>query len=63
MARIEEWCHTHVCHKWLYHLDACAGSVLALHDFVINVQKRLGNRSYTGEGGCRLCGAFLDAPA
>ena len=18
-------CHTHVCHKWLYHLDACAG--------------------------------------
>ena len=31
-------CVTHTSsHKWLYHLDACAGSVLAPHDFVVNV--------------------------
>ena len=33
--------------------------VLPLHDFVVDVQKRLGN--YTGECGCRLCGTFLDS--
>ena len=27
VTRIEDLCHTHVSHKWLYHLDACAGSV------------------------------------
>ena len=47
-------------HKWPYHLDTRAGTVPAPHDFVVNVQKRLGIRSYTGEGGCRLCGTFLD---
>ena len=31
-------------HKWLYHLDACAGSVLTPHDNITNVQKRLGGR-------------------
>ena len=50
VARIEDLCNTHVSHKRLYHLDACAGSVLAPHDFVVNVQKWLGNRGYTGEG-------------
>ena len=35
-------------------------SVRASHDFIINVQKRKGSRAYTGEGGCRLCGAFLE---
>ena len=40
----------HVSHKWLYHLDACAGSVLAPQDYVTNVQKRLNNRAYTGCG-------------
>ena len=38
---------THVSHKWLYHLDACAGSVLAPHDDITNVQERRSNRSYT----------------
>ena len=33
-------CATHVPHKWLYHLDARAGSVLTPHDFITNVQKR-----------------------
>ena len=28
--------------------------------FVINVRKRRGNRSYTGNDGCRFCGTFLD---
>ena len=30
-------------HKWLYHLDACAGSVLTPHDYITDVQERLGN--------------------
>ena len=37
-----------------------AGSVLMPHDFITNVQKRLGNRTWTGFGQCRLCGSFLD---
>ena len=27
VVRIKDLCHTHVSHKWLYHLEACAGSV------------------------------------
>ena len=60
VTRIEDLCHTHVSHKWLYHLDPWAGSVLTPHDYVTNVQKRLGNRTWTGFGQCRLCGSFLD---
>ena len=56
---IEDLCHTHVSNNWLY-LDACAGSVLTPHDYITNVQKRLGNRAWTGFGQCRLCGSFLD---
>ena len=59
-TRIEDVCHTHVCHKWLYHLDACAVSVLTPHDYITNMQTRLGNRAWTGFGECRLCGSFLD---
>ena len=40
--------------------DACAGSVLTTHDYIANVQKRLGKRAWTGFGECRLCGSFLD---
>ena len=61
VTRIEDLCHTHVSHKWLYHLDACEGSVFTPHDDIItNVQKKLGNRAWTGFGQCRLCGSFLD---
>ena len=60
MATIEDVCHTHVSHELLYHLDTCAGSVQASRGSVINVQKRLGDRDYNGEGGCRLCGTFFD---
>ena len=42
------------------HLDARAGSVLTPHDYITNVQKRLGNREWTGFGQCRMCGSFLD---
>ena len=50
--------HTHVPHKWLYHSNACAGSVLTPSDCVTNVQKRLGSsRTWTGSGQCRLCGS------
>ena len=60
VTRIEDLCHTHVSHTWLYHLDACAGSVLAPLDKITNVQKRLRNRAWTGFCQCRLCGSFLD---
>ena len=58
---IEDLCHAQVSHKWLYHLDACAGSFLTPHDYIANVQKRLGNRVWVGGGQCRCCGSFLDA--
>ena len=61
MSRIEDLCHTYVSHKWLYHFDACAGSVLAPRNFIINAEKRLGNGAYTGFGRCRLCGSLLDS--
>ena len=60
MARIEDLCHTHVTHKWLYHLEACAGSAFTPHDYITNVQKRLGNWANTGFGQCRPCGSFLN---
>ena len=52
VTRIEDLCHTHVSNKWPYHLDACARSVLTPHDDITNVQKRLGNRAWTGFGQC-----------
>ena len=55
VTRIEDLCHTHVSHKRLYHLVACAASVLTPHDYITNVQKRLGNRAWTGFGEFRLC--------
>ena len=57
VTRIEDLCHTQVSHTWLYHLDACAGSVLTPNDYIANVQKRLGNRLWEGGGQCRCCGA------
>ena len=38
VTRIEDLCHSQVSHKWLYHSDACAGSVLTSHDYT-NAQK------------------------
>ena len=32
---------------------------LGTAQYITNVQKRLGNRAYTGFGQCRLCGSFL----
>ena len=60
VTRIEDLCHTRVSHKWLYHLDPCAGHILTPPDYITNVQKRLGNRAWTGYGECRLCGSFLE---
>ena len=53
-------CHAQVSHKWLYHLDACTGSVLTPQDRITNMQKRLGNRIWVGGGQCRCCGSFLE---
>ena len=50
-------CHSQVSHKWLYHLDACAGSVQAPHGYSTNVQ--IGNR-VLGGGQCRCCDSCLD---
>ena len=41
VTRIEDLCHTHFSHKWLHLIDACAGSVLAPHNYT-NVQKDCG---------------------
>ena len=60
VTRIEDLCHTHVSRKWVFHLDACAGSVLTPHSCITNVQKRLGNRVWTSAGERRLCDSFLD---
>ena len=60
VTRIEDLCLTHVSHKWLHHLDACAPSVLTPHDDITKVRKRLGNRLWVGGGQCRCCGSFLD---
>ena len=60
VSRIEDLCHAQVSHKWLYHLDACAGSVLTPDDFITNVPQRLGNRVWVGGGQCRCCGFLLD---
>ena len=27
-------CHAHVSHKWLFHFDACGGSVLTSHGYI-----------------------------
>ena len=59
ITRIEDLCRRQVSHKRLYHLDACAGSVLTPHDCITNVQKRLGNQPWTCFGQCRICGSFL----
>ena len=52
LTRIEDLCRAQVSHKWPYHLDACAGSVLTPHDYNSNVQKRLGNRVWGAEREC-----------
>ena len=57
VTRIEDLCHTHVSHKRL-----SAEKVRTPHDHVTNVQKRPGNRTWTGFGQCRLCGSILDHP-
>ena len=36
------------------------GGVLTGTDFVINIQKRMGNRVHDGDAACRLCGSHLD---
>ena len=51
---IEVLCHTQVSHKWLYHLDACAGSVLTPHDYITNVHKRPGDSGWVAVSMLRL---------
>ena len=45
---------------FFFYLDACVGRVLTPHDHITNVQKRLGNKLWEGDGQCRCCGSFLD---
>ena len=51
VTRIEDLSYAQVSH----YLDACAA-----HNYIINVQKRLGNRIWVGDGQRRCCGSFLD---
>ena len=60
VTRIVDLCHMHVSHKRLLLLGRVCGSVLTPHDYITDVQKRLGNRAWTGFGECRLCGSFQD---
>ena len=56
VTRIEDLCHTRTFpNKWLFHLDARAGSFLTPHDYITNVQKILGNRAWPGLDECRHC--------
>ena len=59
--RLTDLRHKDVSHKWMRHLDPKSGGVLTAVDFVLNVQKRVGARVYTGGTPCRLCGCVLDA--
>ena len=61
LQRFTEIRHKEVSHRWLSNLDPKSGSVLASADFTINVQKRIGCRSYAGSALCRVCGVPLDA--
>ena len=56
MTRIGDLCHTHVFHKWLYHLDACAGIALAPHDNITKVQKN----SATGPSWALVNAVYVD---
>ena len=60
LERLQELRHPGVSHRWLWHLDARSGAVLAEPDYVVSVQKRLGARVYEGCSCCRLCGSPLD---
>ena len=60
LDRLKELRDPEVSHDWLWHLDPRTGSVLAVADYVANVQKRLGGRSCEAASLCRLCGAQLD---
>ena len=53
VTRIEDLCRAQVSHRWLFHLDACAGSVLTPHDYITNKQKDLaaGSGRVTGRVG------------
>ena len=61
LDRIRKLCHKEVSHKWLSHLDAKIGFVFTAIDYVINIQKRLGARTYTGGAPVRFCGAHLES--
>ena len=60
LERLQELRHPGVSHRWLWHLDARSGAVLAEADYVLSVQKRLGARVYEGCSCCRVCGSLLD---
>ena len=65
--KIHLWLRPDYCAGWKKSLSQVAlplgrvcGKCLTSHDYITNVQKRLGNRTWTGFGQCRLCGSLLD---
>ena len=59
LARIEDSCSTHVSHKCLWHVDACAGSVLSPHDYCDQRAKTMRQPELHRRGRVS-CGTFLD---
>ena len=49
VTTIEDLCPARVSHKWHYHLDACAGSVLTPHDCITDVSEKTRQQSLGGK--------------
>ena len=54
LERLRDLRHPEVSHRWLWHLDPRAGTVMAQSDSIIGIQKRLGARVYEGNAACLL---------
>ena len=63
LEALKDYRHKAVSNRWLWHLDARRGSVLAPCDYIANVQLRLGATILQSEAACRLCGEQLDLQA
>ena len=60
VAASGDLCHTRVSHKWLYHLDACAGKCSDAARQHHQRAEQTWQQAWTAFGQCRLGGSFLD---
>ena len=61
LERLKDLRHPEMSHRWLWHLDSTAGSVMNQADYVLDVQKHLGCRILECEAHCHPCGVPLDS--